>query len=125
MAFHAFATAPWGYYYHDAQAEGHWLYDARPWLALPLSKNWRPGLALAANAGWGLQWHRVMRADGHGYPSMQKGFYEVGMGIVGLLGEILSGGESCLLCYYRVGPYMRGDWKQNITLVFTLAKTLD
>lgn len=125
MAFHAFATAPWGYYYHDAQAEGHWLYDARPWLALPVSKNWRPGLAIAANAGWGLQWHRVMRADGHRYPSMQKGFYEVGMGIVGLLGEILSGGESCLLCYYRVGPYMSGDWKQNITLVFTLAKTLD
>ena len=47
------------------------------------------------------------------------------MGIVGLLGEILSRGESCLLCYYRVGPYMSGDWRQNITLVFTLAKTLD
>ena len=126
LYYTSFVTIRPGEFYHDAQVEWHALYNSRPWGSIPITEKWQPSLAVAANAGWGIQWNATMRADGHRYPDMHLGYYEVGLGLADPLpiAQLLPISNLYLLCYYRVGPYMDANWLRNLAFVLTAETTL-
>ncbi|NVO20097.1 MAG: carboxypeptidase-like regulatory domain-containing protein [Bacteroidetes bacterium] len=86
------------------------------------SKHFNPQPELVTNIGYG-SLRKKVNVEGNEIKTMEKGYFESGLVINGLLNLYLS--KIGVGAFYRYGPYAFPDWKDNVALKMTLTFILN
>ncbi len=124
ISWRALATLPPAHFYHDYQVAISCRYVVPSWMGIPLSSSWIPTPSVMVNALWGGQWHAYRDARQRPLPSAQKGLFEVGVGLAGILPGLSANASSSLMVFYRLGAYSAPYPKGNLglALVYSIGR---